>query len=127
MVAILRGEEVVAPPPIRSTQTDETSVAVDEGFVYISQHSSGMQTEDGDYVMYGHVAIPALVHQHLLSRGIKPKDIQLALDEHDSNPDHAIDWLLTQYRAATSTSARFAPSLYLIYPLNHMILTLYLH
>lgn len=110
ILALIRGEGLATNSPdkaLDSPENDATRVAVDEGFVYISHSSPGMQTEDGDYVMYGHVAIPALLHQDLFSRGIRPKDIQLALDQHDSNPDHAIDWLLNQHSAIESTKLLF--------------------
>lgn len=84
--------------------SDEMAVEIDEGFVYMSSNGGGMQTEEGDYLMYGHVAFPLSLHGHLLSIGVRPHDIQQALDLHDSNPDKAVDWILSTKLTSTKST-----------------------
>lgn len=97
-----------APPSPSASSHDstesETLAIVDDGFVYIEHQHSGMQTETGDYVMYGHIAIPASFHSQLMSSGLRPSQLQEALEKHDSNPDRAIDWLLEQQLSKTEGS-----------------------
>lgn len=105
ILELLTGE---SRPSISSMNVDsaEPNIAVDEGFVYMSNNGGGMTTEDGDYVLFGHVAFPSALYQYLLSLGIRPYQIQQALDSHDSNPDKAIEWLLTtKVTSSKSTSS----------------------
>jgi hypothetical protein len=103
IAAFLSGEEDEVLTAAETAPIDQSTVSIDEGFVYMSNSHSGMQTEKGDYVMYRHVAIPSSLHQHLLSKGIRPRHIQDALELHDSNPDVAINWLLNNKNLTKST------------------------
>lgn len=104
ILEILSGQ-VNAAISAKDSNDSEPNVSVDEGFVYMSNMSGGMTTEDGDYVLFGHVAFPSALYKYLLSLGIKAYQIQQALDSHDSNPDKAIEWLLsTKISNSKSTS-----------------------
>lgn len=107
ILELLTGE-VRAKISDAQASTSEPSIAVDEGFVYMSNNGGGMTTEDGDYVLFGHVAFPSTLYQYLASLGIRPYQIQQALDKHDFNPDKAIEWLLsTKISSSKSASTNF--------------------
>lgn len=125
ILELLTGENL---RPISSMNVDnaETNIAVDEGFVYMSNNGGGMTTEDGDYVLFGHVAFPSTLYQYLLSLGIRPYQIQQALDTHDSNPDKAIEWLLSTKITSSKSTSSHSPLLATIprFKLILVILTL---
>lgn len=99
ILSLLTGEQDSGVLASDGSVLQETSVSVDEGFVYMSNNEAGMATEEGDYVMYGHVAIPSPMNAYLLSQGIRPHQIQESLERHNSNPDQAIEWLLSNNKS----------------------------
>lgn len=100
ILSFLTGDQNWTVSAFNELEAPERTIAIDEGYVYISNNPAGTTTEDGDYVMYGHVAIPSPLHQHLAQQGFLPHHIQDALERHHSNPDHAIDWLLSNKKSS---------------------------